>query len=432
MGKKVPKRRAWRKAKIEDVEEAIEDERLVSKLKRTGPKPKGENGDSGAAEEEGDELFIVDTKGSCEGLSAKTRRELARAKLFPPKAPRLGLSASEEAKVAKAGRSLGAFKISSKDPEVFDLWGSAPASSSGTSSVQPPLSEEFSAIRRRKVFPASTPKTLHQKVGKAPAVVPAHEGQSMNPELKAYEDLAYVAAARELERERENEELDRKMRPMTHELRDAADAEALKEMSEEAKVNMYRSIVCSTSLQGDSADAFVTPGQRARRQKKQKSQSFRNRAKKLKGMAEEERRRQAQRKLVRSVGEVGAILKDMKDQSDLQKDRKQYRESLKSEKRKLEESQGIVPKRRKLGRAAFTEETIVVPDAEAAAKGLRAMPLRGGTAIHDRVSSIMRRGLLPALPETSKSDIVRRSKKAGRLKRMRKFISPLLRDNLLK
>jgi hypothetical protein len=426
MGKnKKTKRQTWRKAKIQDVEEAVEDERLVSRLKRqSGPTSKRSKV---AAQDDGDELFTVDTAGSCEGLSKKTRRELARAKLFPPKAPKLGLSGSEEAKVSRMAKSLGQRKPVSRERDVFDLWGEPLPESS---SVKPPLSAEFTAIRRAQSLPSSAPNTLHQKVSKAPAVVPAHEGQSMNPAPKAYEDLVCTAAARELERERENEELDRKLRPMTHELLDVAGPEALQGMNEEAKVELYRSIACSKKPQAEGEGAAETSSKLGARRKEQKSQSFRNKEKKLKKLHEEERRRRAQRSLEKSVGEVGAILRDIKDQTGQQQERQQYLETLRSEKRRLEESQGIVPKRRKLGRNEFTEETIVVPDAEAAAKGLRAVPLKGGTAIHDRICSIVRRGLLPATPAASKADIVRRTRKAGRLKRSRKFVSPLLRETI--
>lgn len=84
------KRKTWRKNKIADVEEALEDERNVEKLKRKAPgKAKGE-------------VFVVDTAGSSAGLSRADRRALARSKIFPQKAPRIGLSACEDAKVGGA------------------------------------------------------------------------------------------------------------------------------------------------------------------------------------------------------------------------------------------------------------------------------------------------------------------------------------------
>merc|ERR1719188_1623706 len=94
-----------------------------------------------------------------------------------------------------------------------------------------------STVRQQPLPPASrVPKTLHQKVGVAPAVLPAHEGQSVNPDGEAYEDLACMAAAKELEREQEDENLDRKLHPMNHALRQAFGADEVKAMDDETKI----------------------------------------------------------------------------------------------------------------------------------------------------------------------------------------------------
>ena len=63
----------------------------------------------------------------------------------------------------------------------------------------------FRIRKQPKPTPVHTPRSLHQKVSNAPAVLPAHEGQSVNPQNEAYEDLACMAAAKELEREEEAE-----------------------------------------------------------------------------------------------------------------------------------------------------------------------------------------------------------------------------------
>lgn len=114
MGKKTKPKSKWRKADIEDVEEALEDERLVKKMKRH----------DGGGGDDGDDLFTVDTKGSFEGISKKSRREIARAKIFPPKRGNIGFTASEEGKIARAERQVEASRRPKPQeaPEVFDLW----------------------------------------------------------------------------------------------------------------------------------------------------------------------------------------------------------------------------------------------------------------------------------------------------------------------
>jgi len=88
MVKKQPKKRGWRKVKVDDVEEAMEDDRVIGKMKRFD-RPEALKGKDGTAD--ASELFTIDTKGSFEGVSATSRREIARAKLFPPKGPNLGV-----------------------------------------------------------------------------------------------------------------------------------------------------------------------------------------------------------------------------------------------------------------------------------------------------------------------------------------------------
>eukprot|EP00928_Gymnodinium_smaydae_P013263 TRINITY_DN14857_c0_g1_i1.p1 TRINITY_DN14857_c0_g1~~TRINITY_DN14857_c0_g1_i1.p1 ORF type:complete len:478 (+),score=143.71 TRINITY_DN14857_c0_g1_i1:92-1435(+) len=445
MPKKQPKRRAWRKAKIEDVEEAVEDERLVKKLKHVGGAPKSkkakkqkepEGADAAKADEASDEegeldgLFTVDTSGSGEGLSAKTRREIARAKLFPAKGPNIGLSASEELKVARAENRLkvGAQKKPTKGPEVYDLWGAdATAAAKAKASS---ASAAFPQIRKRKYEPVKVPGTLHKKVGVAPAVLPAHEGQSMNPDINAYEDLACTAAASFLEKEKENAALDRKMRPLTHGLKEALGADAVKGLSETDKVEKLRGLVGSAAAEGDDDDEELDGSIGAPKKNKQKSQSFRNKEKKRKVTDELASQETAQRRMEKSVGGVGALLKDIREQEEIQRKRKEQKAEIRREKHRLEAEEGVVPRERRLGKTTFVEQAAVIPDVASASRGMRAARLKG-SAIHERLSSIARRGLINAPPEASKAELVRHSKKNARVKKSRRFISPLMRENLL-
>lgn len=407
----------FRKSKIEDVEDALEDERRISKMKNKLT----EDGD--------DELFTVDTKGSCEGLSRSSRREIARAKIFPKKGPNIGLNASEEGKIARAERQVEASRKpkAAAAADVFDLWGT-PAPSALVNAHN-----GFNRVRsvQKNRAPIRAPGTVNQKVGLAPAVLPAHEGQSVNPQREAYEDLACMAAAAELEKEREHDETNRKLKPMTHELIEAVGIERFREMSEDEKFSLYKSLHSRKSA-GDEADEEEGKlSEKARAKKwKQKSQAYRNKKKKKRGADSQAEQAKAQQRLDRSVGELPNMLKGMKEHDEWRTDRKKYRESLRAKRRELEATTGIVPKKRKIGGGQYVEEAAIVPDAESGAKGLRSMPLRA-SAIRERLSSVVRRGLLPPPSEATREKQNWHKRKNNKLRRGKKFVSPLLKDNLL-
>mmetsp|Transcript_37432 Transcript_37432/g.60319 ORF Transcript_37432/g.60319 Transcript_37432/m.60319 type:complete len:429 (+) Transcript_37432:98-1384(+) len=426
MGKKIPKRREWRKADVSDVEDALEDDRLVNKLKSQAIKGQG------ADANDADGLFTVDTAGSCQGLSASSRREIARAKIFPTKRANIGMTASELAKVDRAGdraerQQLEASKQPKRlrgEPELFDLWSAPTAAQQARKDAEDP--EVFQGIlKKTKSTPTFTPKTMHQKVGTAPAVIPAHEGQSVNPDSEAFEDLACMAAARQIEAEREGETIGRKMRPMTAELIAHLGAEAVEQMDDEAKVQMYRLLKCtsSSSSQLDGEPQVLSN----RALKKQKSQSQRNKEKTRKLHNSKEEQSKAQKKLERSVGEVGAMLKDMKEEEMTRTERKKYKEEIRAQRAEMDVKQGVVPSTRRLGRTKFEEQELVLPKI---ATGLRSMPLQG-SGLKDRMTSIIRRGLLPAPPESTKTEADRRRRSGAKFRKKLKFMSPLLRDNIL-
>eukprot|EP00932_Pfiesteria_piscicida_P018297 SRR837773.5153.p1 GENE.SRR837773.5153~~SRR837773.5153.p1 ORF type:complete len:251 (-),score=18.79 SRR837773.5153:121-873(-) len=249
----------------------------------------------------------------------------------------------------------------------------------------------------------------------------------MNPESVAFENLACMAAAKELEKEAEAEAMDRKLRPLTHELRDAKGAEALKGMDEAEKVKAYRELMCSGPADDGETGGSDAPARRSKAMRI-KAQSVRNKARKRKDIDAKQAQLKQQHQLCKSVGEVGSILKEMKEREDWLQERKRYKQEQRKLRTQLEASEGIVPSTRRLGRTKFAEDAIVVPDSEAAAKGLRAMPLPKGSAVRERLSSIVRRGLLPAMPDATRSETIRHKKKLGKLKRSRKFVSPLLRN----
>lgn len=415
------KRKSWQKVNVDDIEEARDDEQAIGKIKNKSLKGQG-------PVDEMEDLFTVDTKGSCEGLSGASRRAIARAKIFPPKAPNIGISAIEGAKIARAEAGM---KFSRKRPktapDAFDLWAEPDTKAKR---------ESGSTVRTvPQKGPSKAPKTLAKKGSAVPAVLLAHEGQSMNPESSAFEDLACMAAARELEREAEAEALDRKLHPMSFELKDAHGADAFKGMDEEAKVKAYRELSCPSAVAAEAAGAGSETEEAAeeRRAKVQrtKSQAHRNREQKRKNIDAKTEQLRQQKILNKSVGEVGAIMKELKEKEEWYEGRKAFKDQQRLKRKHLEETEGVVPSTRRLGRTRFEEEAMLVPNSEAASKGLRAMPLSGTTAIKERLSSIVRRGLLPAMPAFTKEEVTRRKKQVGKLKRSRKFASPLLRNSLL-
>merc|ERR1712217_725983 len=138
----------------------------------------------------------------------------------------------------------------------------------------------------------------------------------------------------------------------------------------------------------------------------------------------------AQKRLDKSVGTIGTVLKEMKEEETHRQTRRAYKKELRAKRKELEEKTGEVPRNRRLGKDKFSEDAIVVPDAVAAKNGLRAMPLKG-CAVKERLSSIVRRGMLDARPEATHGEVDRRKRKNNKLKLSRKYMSPLLRDNLL-
>eukprot|EP00933_Yihiella_yeosuensis_P039958 TRINITY_DN3415_c0_g1_i1.p1 TRINITY_DN3415_c0_g1~~TRINITY_DN3415_c0_g1_i1.p1 ORF type:complete len:469 (+),score=126.80 TRINITY_DN3415_c0_g1_i1:62-1408(+) len=434
--KKQPKqkgKKAWRKADVEDVEEALEDDRLVARLKSQAIKGPGKKD---KIEDETDGLFTIDTVGSSEGLSNASKREIARAKLFPKKGPNIGMSASEEMKVEKAERLLGSSRPSgskkrkAEDDCLFDLWSAPTRAEQIKAAKADPVTGAFRIRKEGKPVPQYTPKTMHQKVSNAPAVIPAHEGQSMNPEAEAFEDLACTVAARQLEAEAEVEAMKRRMRPITAELESHLGVDAVKDMDEETKIKTYQSMVTgidpSVQREGESTEAY----ERRLKKQKQKSQAQRNKERKAKVINAKQAQLKAQQKLEKSVGEVGTILKEMKQQEAMHAERRRYKQQLRSQRTLTENSGGEVSSARRIGRLKFREEDVAVPDSTSLGSGLRSMPLKA-SAVKDRITSIMRRGLLPAIPDAANKEVKRNLPKGQRFRKKLKFMSPLLKDNLL-
>lgn len=421
-GKK-PSKRAWRKADVEDVEEALEDERLVNKLKKQALKGTTKDQDDLEA------LFTVDTKGSFEGVSAASRRDLARQKIFREKGPDLGITGSEEAKVERTMQRLANRQPEKpKGPEVFDLWSTPTKAEQWKAEKEDAQLGGFHIRKTAKPMPVHTPRSMHQKASCAPAVLPAHEGQSVNPQSEAYEDLACMAAAKELEKEEEAKVLERTRRPITAELQDALGDEAVDAMDDVTRIATYRKMFCSHEApeqqEGESEEAY----ERRVAKFKRKSQSQKNKERKRKFTDHRQAQLKAQQRLERSVGEVGAILRDLKEEERLREERTAYRLAMRQERKNLEATGGVMDPTTRLGRGKAPTEDLAVPDEERAGS-LRQVPMKA-SAVKDRLSSILRRGLLPARADSALEG-ANRKKKSLKWRHKKRIVSPLKRDNMV-
>lgn len=228
----------------------------------------------------------------------------------------------------------------------------------------------------------------------------------------------------------EKEALDRKMKPMTHALRDHYGAEAVAEMTEEEKVTKYRELLTQENENADGSTE-PRPAESCRKALKIKAQSKRNRARKRRNVDAQEAQAIQQRKLDKSVGTIGTVLKEMGQEDAERKSKKAYRQEQREKRKELEAKSGEIANTRRLGKdRGYREDAMVIPDAESGKNGLRAMSLKG-SAVKERLSSIVRRGMIDARPEATHGEVDRRKRKNNKLKLSRKYMSPLLRDNLL-
>lgn len=127
------------------------------------------------------------------------------------------------------------------------------------------------------------------------------------------------------------------------------------------------------------------------------------------------------------MGELGAIKKQLQEEEEQLQARRDYRDTMRAKRKQNEMEDGTVPHNRRLGKHKFRDQAIIVPDSEGLHKGLRSMPLQG-CAIQERLSSIVRQGMLPALPQMTKEEVAKKKQERNRFKRSRKFISPLMRS----
>lgn len=380
------RRLALEKKKIDDCGKIFEDAGVLEKMKK----------EKNATQIH--ELFSVDTSGSCEGISRSTRREIFRKRLFPEK-ERLPTSGIErkrimQAKTAMANRQQ--YKRPKHNPSVFDLW--------EEKEKPPPESQRQFAPR---VFPVRMPNTLHQKVGKAPAVLVAGEGQSINPQKKAHDDLVNRVVIQQLHCDRAQQRLDDAICP-----KETADVKATTNEAADA----------DNSLEDN--DNYLV-----KKSKQCKGIQFRNAKRRRRLVAVVEAQAKRQERLDRSVDMLPSFLKKFRDDEIFQASRKQYFKAMRARNAQLEKIKGIVPKGRRLCKTKPQAEHVVIPEVSSS---WRTAPLNANPAL-ERTASLTRRGMIlgqaVALPHvvTQQKEQNLRSR---RIWKVRKTLSPLVKASL--
>lgn len=410
------KKKNWKKIDARDVEEALEDDRLTKKL----------------AKVPAEDLFSLDTLGSTAGLSRSTQKELKKAKEQGPKQRRY--SPQELKKVAKAGtllknRSMMAEKRANgapPPPKVFDLWGEPLAKAPQS---EPAVHPERTA-RKPKLLPQKVPGTMHQRVSKAPAVVVAHEGQSVNPADEAFEELACTEAAVQLEKEREAKERVRANRPIFHTLLEHYSHEEIKAMDGATQLAKFQALTrgasgASENRNGDEQTVL------SKKLKGRKTKAERNKQRRAQLNRQAFAAEQKEKQFLKSIGTVGSLLDDIANEEEEGQARKEYRATLKSQEEVEERTKGVIPKNRRIGKHKYREAAKELPLVEDGGKtGLRQVKMVG-SALNDRVQSIYRQGLLEMKPEATR-EFHRGVKKIIRKRdKNRKFTNSLLRDGSL-
>lgn len=426
---KQEKKKKWKKVNIEDVEEALEDERITRKL----AKKMDMDGSL--------ELFTVDTAGDLgkQPKSGVAKKTAAQEKIRAWKTPRVGRSANEIAKIERTAagtqmrestkRKLKAEADNGNNP--FDIW--AVDASSIAPKAKRHLQGADGHLEKRAV---KVPKTIGKRISQAPAIVTPAEGQSINPSSEAYSELAFAITAQELEKQFQEQALDRKLKPVTHTLRELADPKELEGLDEKGKLALFRKLTLGAEkaeIKDDENEkdgkASVVVGKNGVLQKR-KTQAERNKEKRRKLQEQKQKQEAEQKKLGKSVGAIGTILKEMKSKVEEGKAKTALKKEAKAREKELEKK-GII-KKMKIGRIYYEEAGPDIGGAEDGKRGLRAAPLQS-LACQDRMNSIYRQGKLQQPPANSKLQM-HRIKKHTRAKLVRrKFVSPLLKGegNLL-
>lgn len=283
------------------------------------------------------------------------------------------------------------------------------------------------------MLPEKVPGTMHQRVSKAPAVLVAHEGQSVNPAQEAFEDLACTEAALEIEKEREKSNLDRLARPILHTLLDHYSSEEVKAMDETTRFAKFRELSGGSVADAEDGGYQEKDGLLAGLKKLQRRKTKAERNKQRRAQLNRQRLSEEQREkeFLKSVGKVGHFLKDIDQEEEEGKAKKEYKTALKRQEEMEEITKGVIPKSRRIGKHKYREAAKELPLVENGERtGLRQMKMVG-SALNDRVQSVYRQGLLEMKPEATRHNYRRVQKGIRKRDKNRKFVNPLLKDGSL-
>jgi len=352
----------------------------------------------------------VDTTGTLAGLSRSVRKAIAKDPAGSGKKP---LSRQEKAKVAKAARSKPMPK--KVEPEVFDAW--APKSAVVMKLAYPVrrIEDELKAGRGRSDFDSTS---------KSPAIMPPEAGHSVNPSAEAIETVFARAASVELEKERENELRARRARPVTSALLEEFEPEELAKMTDAEKQALY--LKRTTVRNDESQDGEIELPVKKATSKKTRAQI--NKQLRRQAQEAEETRARKQKKLDKSVGEVGAILKGFKATEAERAAQKAYEAEAKA-KEEEDIRAGRVTKVPRIGKNKYEEAPLeVVYDAD------ERRTLRSATkvsAIRTCADSYYRRNMLEARPENSRANARFLQKRVRKAEKSNRFVAKEYRDKSL-
>ena len=127
------------------------------------------------------------------------------------------------------------------------------------------------------------------------------------PDPEAYKDLVATAIVKENEKALSKEAVARGWRPMTAELNDKFGEEAVRKMSEEEKLQKFRELHTCADI-----DNVVHEPAPAKKPSVPKTLKQRSRKQMVKALELEEARLKAEKKMLKSVGQIGQMTKEMK------------------------------------------------------------------------------------------------------------------------
>lgn len=391
-------RKDWRKISTTDVEEAIDTTHVQREAE---------------ARDLANELFEIDTEGANKKAEKRERRGVIS---FAKK--RHSLLESEEKKLEKYTQKLQSQKDQPRRAEKsLDLWGEEekPKLWCGRKSKE-------SGIRVcGKMEPYQKPRTLDHRPSVAPAVCMAHSGQSINPKQENYEALVSEAAAVELKKEEEQEYLFRASQGMTADLIDRHGKEAVMSMTQEEKVKLFLG-------EAPEEEPVELPDKRPT---ERKTTTQRNKEAKAKALKAAQAQSKRAKQLQKSCGDIGTVLKEMnKTQRSAEE-----RAALKKQKRmhKLEmEKEGKLVDKAKIGKYRFAEPALEAQQPRNEDEGVKTSVRRAnvlmGSAIRDRMHSILRRKMLPANPLATAEVLTKAKESRFHKRKLRKYCSTALRE----